>query len=118
MREPHAHDAVVQPFGDDLQAFGGAVTVALCGSWDHEPPCPLAPHATAAVRSGGQVRVRVLFAAEPDDVAEVRSRIESALRAGSLVGPTGVRTRWRYVSGGPSEPAPEESAHAARLATS
>ena len=33
-------------------APGGAITVALCGSWDHEPPCPLAPHHTRAHRSG------------------------------------------------------------------
>ena len=28
----------------DVQAPGAAVTVALCGHWEHEPPGPLAPH--------------------------------------------------------------------------
>ena len=27
----------------DVRAPGAAVTVVLCGHWDHEPPCPLAP---------------------------------------------------------------------------
>jgi hypothetical protein len=52
-REAFAHDAVVELAADgDDRAPGGAITVALCGSWSHEPPCPLAPHHTAAERSG------------------------------------------------------------------
>jgi hypothetical protein len=45
VREVFAHEAVVEMDGDsDASAPGGAITVALCGGWAHEPPCPLAPH--------------------------------------------------------------------------
>ena len=66
-RIPYAHDAVVVlDSGGDARAPGGAITVALCGHWDHEPPCPLAPHHTDATPEGDDtLRVRVLFAAEP-----------------------------------------------------
>lgn len=37
--------------GADLAAPGAAVTVALCGHWKHEPPCPLAAHHTSTTRS-------------------------------------------------------------------
>jgi hypothetical protein len=111
MREAFVHQAVVDmEAGGDLRALGGAVTVALCGHWDHEPPCPLAPHHTEAHRSGdaggsggpgapdsgGQVRLRVLFAAEPANESEVRGRIEAALGRGTLQGPGGVVTSWEF----------------------
>jgi hypothetical protein len=41
MRQPFAHDAVLaMPAGGDLGAPGAAITVALCGHWEHAPPCP------------------------------------------------------------------------------
>ena len=44
-RKAFAHDAVVAMQQDDSpNALGGAITKALCGGWDHPPPCPLAPH--------------------------------------------------------------------------
>ena len=58
--------------GADDPAPGAAVTGALCGAWEHEPPCPLAAHHTAAGRVAGAVRLRVLFAADPADEALVR----------------------------------------------
>jgi hypothetical protein len=109
-KRPFAHDAVVtmDPTGDE-RAPGGAITVALCGSSDHEPPCPLAPHATGAERSGGEVRLRILFAAEPDDEPRVRTLIEDSLaQAGT----------WRLVSSGASPVRADEQDHAARLACS
>jgi len=78
--------------GGDVRAPGGAITVALCGHWEHEPPCPLAPHSTGAQRSGDQVRLRVLFATEPSAEAEVRGRIEAALSQDGLAGPDGITT--------------------------
>ena len=77
MREAFAHDAVLEMSeGADERAPGGAVTVALCGALDHEPPCPLAPHHTdATADDDGAVRIRVLFAAEPDDEDRVRALI-------------------------------------------
>src|SRR5690242_10149389 len=91
MRQAFAHDAVLtmEPGGDE-RAPGAAVTVALCGHWEHEPPCPLAPHHIAAERSGDEVRLRVLFAAEPDAEDEVRRRIEAALSRSVFDAPDGV----------------------------
>lgn len=99
MRQAFVHDAVVtmEAVGD-VRAPGAAVTVALCGHWDHEPPCPLAPHSTGAQRSGDQVQLRVLFAAEPAAEAEVRRRIEAALAQAALTGPDGATTHWQLRS--------------------
>ena len=117
MRESFAHDAVVAlEEGHDLRAPGGAVTVALCGHWEHDPPCPLAPHHTAAERDGEVVRLRVLFAAAPGDEAEVRGRIDDALSAGELVTPEGAVARWRLVSSEVGAVRPDEAEHARRLA--
>lgn len=116
VRQAFAHDAVVlMRAGDDLRAPGAAVTVALCGHWAHEPPCPLAAHHTAAERSGNEVRVRILFAAEPADEAEVRNRIEAALSRGYLDGPEGVTTRWQFRGAQPGSVQENEVQHAARL---
>ena len=117
-RLPFAHDAVLTMDGGNDRAPGGAITVALCGSWSHEPPCPLAPHATRAIRSGGEVRLRVLFATAAADEDEVRRRIDDALARGEGEDPDGVRTHWDVVRSGPSPVAPEEADHAGRLVRS
>jgi hypothetical protein len=115
-----AHDATVVPGSDaDDRAPGGAVTLALCGSWEHEPPCPLAPHHTATSRGpDGTLRLRILFAAAPADEAEVRRRIDDALTAGTVDGPDGVTTTWEFRGSAASDVATGEAAHAARLVAS
>jgi hypothetical protein len=126
MRQAFVHDAVVTMApGGDLRAPGAAITVALCGHWEHQPPCPLAPHHTDARRSGNrspgdqdsgdQVQLRVLFAAEPAAEAEVRGRIEAALAESGLTGPDGVSTRWQLRSAQPGLLRAGEAAHAERL---
>jgi hypothetical protein len=116
VRQAFVHDAVVTMEADgDVRAPGGAITVALCGHWDHEPPCPLAPHRTDAQTSGNQVRLRVLFAAEPAAEAEVRGRIDAALSRGSLTGPDGVTTRWQLRDAHPGLLRDDEAGHAERL---
>src|SRR5215216_3199746 len=96
MRQAFAHEAVLDmPPAADLGAPGAAVTVALCGRWNHEPPCPLAPHHSSADRVGDQVRVRVLFAAEPEVEDAVRERIDRALSEGRLNGTEGETTVWK-----------------------
>lgn len=117
MRQPYAHDATLAMAADaDQRAPGAALTVALCGHWDHRPPCPLAPHHTRAEREGELVRLRVLFAAEPDDEPTVRARIDAALGAGALTGPDGLTTTWELRDSGAGVVTAAESAHAARLA--
>lgn len=107
MRESFAHDAVLAMHPDgDIGAPGAAITTALCGHWEHEPPCPLAPHHTRADRDDAQVRLHVLFATAPEQEHEVRHRIEAALDD----------PRWQLVSTGPGVVAAEEAEHAARLA--
>ena len=119
MRTAFAHDALLDPDPAlDHRAPGGAVTLALCGSLDHEPPCPLAPHHTRAHRSGTEVRLRLLFAADPADEDRVRALVGEALDRGWGDGPDGERTAWRLVWAAPSEVLPEEEDHARRLVRS
>ena len=116
-RAAYAHDAVVTlDSGGDFRAPGGAITVALCGHWDHPPPCPLAPHHTDATPTDeDMVRLRVLFAAEPGDEPRVRALIEEALSSGRLTGPDGRVTRWLVKSSGAGDIRPDEADHAATL---
>ena len=80
MRTAFAHDAVLDMGPDaDLTAPGGSVTLALCGAFDHPPPCPVAPHHTRAERRTDGVAVRVLFATDAAREAEVRAKIDQAL---------------------------------------
>ena len=119
MRQAFAHDAVLTMGGDDdLRAPGAAITVALCGHWEHEPPCPLAPHHTAAERVGDEVRLRTLFAVEPAREAEVRDLIRDALAAGRLVGGDGRESRWSLRSSRSAVVRSGEEEHARRLARS
>jgi hypothetical protein len=118
MRRSYAHEAVLEMAPDaDTRAPGAAVTVALCGHWDHEPPCPLAPHHIHAERVDDRVSVRVLFVTEPGNEGLVRQRIDDALSSGRLDGPEGVTT-WQLVSSRNGTVKPEESDHADRLARS
>ena len=108
MRCPFAHELVLIIEPDvDVAAVGAAITVALCGHWEHEPPCPLAPHHTSAARVGGEVQVRTLFVVDPAREREIRRHIESAVADG---------TPWRVVRSGASTVLPEETDHVLRLA--
>jgi hypothetical protein len=116
VRSAFAHDAVIDMDDDaDLTGPGGAVTLALCGSFDHAPPCPIAPHHTRAERRDDGVAVRVLFAVEAPREAEVRARIDEALATGSCTGPDGIRTRWTFRGSAPSAVTESERDHAGRL---
>jgi hypothetical protein len=117
VRQTFAHDAlVVLPVDGDIRAPGAAITAALCGHWEHDPPCELAPHHTAAERSGDEVRLRVLFAAEPEAEAVVRRRIDAALSGALLDGPDGLATRWEFRGARPATVRHDERDHARRLA--
>ena len=114
MREAFAHDAVLEMTeGADERAPGGAVTVALCGAIDHEPPCPVAPHHTSMSGRGIRRRVRVLFATEDEPV--VRRTIQAALGAGEFTAPDGSVSRWVLHSSTPGTVNDSERAHAAQL---
>lgn len=115
VRQAFVHNAilVMEPEADE-RAPGAAVTVALCGHWEHEPPCPLAPHHVRTDRVGDEMHVRVLFASEPEAETEVRRRIELAL-AGLSQFPSGFRAPWHLRSSQPGEVPPDESRRAERL---
>jgi hypothetical protein len=107
-REAFAHEAVlVVPPDEDERAPGAAITIELCGSTDHEPPCPLAPHFVDARRVRDELHIRVLFSVVPERETEVRDRIASALGA-----------RWEVQSDGAAPVRPDEVDHAQRLAAS
>lgn len=118
MREAHAHSASVTlvPGGDE-RAIGAAITVALCGQIDHQPPCPLAPHHTAVERSGDTLRLRILFATDPAEEDDVRRRIDEAPMSGRMVDPDGRTTHWQLDGVARSSVRSDEAAHAGRLAT-
>ncbi len=102
-RQAFAHDAVVaMRDGDSPDALGGAITKALCGGWDHQPPCPLAPHYVSSVPDGETVFLRVIFATEPANEQRVRSLIGEALATGRLTVPDGGVAQWELRSGSAS----------------
>lgn len=115
-RNAYAHDAVVamRP-GGDPHAPGAAITIALCGYWDHKSPCPLAPHHVANSPAGATLKLRVLFATEPANEQRVRSLISEALAAGRVADPEGRVTSWEPRSAAPGPVRPDEEDHAARL---
>jgi hypothetical protein len=115
-REAFVHDAVVaMPPGGSPHVLGGAITVALCGHWDHLPPCPLAPHYVASFPAGETVTLRVLFATEPVNEQRVRSLIGAALASGQLTDPGGGVATWQLRSASPGTVRPDEQDHAALL---
>lgn len=119
MRKVFAHDAVVDMDPDaDTAAPGAAVAVALCGHWEHAPPCPDAPHYIDAVRTDRGVQLRILFATDSDREQAVRRRIEAALATGRLRGPDGTLTRWRLRSSQSGAVTTSEIDHGERLTRS
>lgn len=72
----------------DPAAVGAAVTVELCGHWEHEGPCRW-PHNSAIDAKRDPARFRTLFVADQVDAPVVRNRIYRLLRSGP---------EWRLVS--------------------
>lgn len=65
--------------GVDERAVGAAVTTALCGHWEHEPPCRW-PHNNAIRPDGDGWLHRTLVVAPLGEEALVHTSIETALR--------------------------------------
>ena len=81
----------------DDRAPGAAITVDLCGHWEHEGPCRW-PHRTDSSPKGDLLEITTRFEADPEDELEVRRRIEAVLARGELEGPDGRITSWERVS--------------------
>ena len=78
----HAQHADVEFAPDaDSRAPGGAVTVALCGSWQHDGACRW-PHHTSVDPSVTPSPLRVVYIVADDELDEVRGLIEAALSHG------------------------------------
>ena len=95
-RFPHRYAArvVLDPDGDP-NALGGAVTVALCGAWHHDPPCRWPHHSTTTRGADDEAVLLVEFDAPDDEVAQVRRRIDDALATGRQADPEGAVSAWR-----------------------
>ncbi|MGZ4626656.1 MAG: hypothetical protein ACXV3S_10285 [Kineosporiaceae bacterium] len=119
MRQAFAHEARLDlTVGGDECAPGAAVTVALCGHWDHEPPCRVPHRSDIVARDGDHLTLRVLFACPPGDAGEVRRTVEAALDAGTLPvpGPNDVPPAgWRVVRQAAAPITEGEQAVAGRL---
>lgn len=89
-----AREAFVQEaellLADDTDSAepGAAVTVALCGYWEHEGPCRW-PHNNAITAEQGTARLRTLFVADGAEEQSVRDLI---------VGGLGDATGWAVTS--------------------
>jgi hypothetical protein len=122
MRQAYVHQARLElPESGDRQAPGAAVTVALCGHWEHEPPCRVPHHTAVAGSDGDEVVVRVIFACPPEDAEGVDAAVSGALAAGTLglPAPDGhVPAPWRLLDQGRSTLMPQEQPLADRLAGS
>lgn len=115
MRAPFAHEAVLRlGAGGDPRAPGAGVTVALCGHWEHEGACRWPHVSSVSDRVGEELVLRILFAAEPGDEREVRSRIVEALRRGR-VEEAPQPSAWTLIREGPAALRADEVSHAEEL---
>lgn len=113
-RVPAVHTAALALApGADPAAPGGAVTLALCGSCDHRPPCRI-PHHTAASGEGAELEVRVVFL--DDGTGAARATIAAALASGQQAGPDGEVSAWTLLREDAEEPTDDELQLARRLA--
>lgn len=81
--------------GVDPSAIGAAVTAELCGHcghWEHTGPCHW-PHNNAIVAAGPNYRFRTIFIAPSGEEAEVRTRIDRAIRGAVGVTVVGISPR-------------------------
>jgi hypothetical protein len=108
---------VLREADGDHAAPGGAVTLRLCGSWNHPGPCRWR-HVTSAEWDGRRGKIRVVFAAPPEEAVEVRRLIERALADGVCVGPDGKQSRWQASAHGAGTLSEEEAALSASWETS
>src|SRR3954454_11592569 len=81
VRDAFVHEAELrlEP-GVDPGAVGAAVTVELCGHWEHDGPCRW-PHNNAIETSSKPARLRTVAVVPDEERDEIARRIEAALRS-------------------------------------
>jgi hypothetical protein len=116
MDQAFVHAARIQLApGSDRAAPGGAVTVALCGHWQHDGPCRW-PHHTQVEEVEGTLEVRtVVVVSDLDDEADVRGLIDTALVVGRQEGPDGEVSTWMLLTSGADDLRDDEREIAARI---
>jgi hypothetical protein len=80
--------------GSDDRAPGGAVTVALCGHWDHDGRCRWPHLSTITPDIDGYQRLVVEFDAPENEVVKIKALIDPAVTHGELTGPDGLVSIW------------------------
>ena len=93
MSFPFSFHALVDLNEGDERAIGAAVTVALCGHWEHDGPCRW-PHTTSTEVAGSRVAISVNYECPEDERPQVESLIAGAISSGLLTH-DGKVTRWR-----------------------
>ena len=79
-RGPIAVNARLELVADaDPRAPGGAVTMELCGKYQHDGPCRW-PHNSRIDNNSAPARLRTIVVVSAEDRDEVVGRIERALR--------------------------------------
>ena len=115
MQQAYVHAARVQLAPEsDAGAPGAAVTVALCGDWQHDGPCRW-PHHTGVEEVEGALEVRTVVVSEADDEADVRRLIENALLNGRQDGPDGRTSTWLLLTSGADDIRADERALAEHM---
>ena len=103
MRTGFVHEALLELAPDsDERGPGAAVTVALCGHWEHEGPCRWPHHTAVAAGSERSLGLRVIFASSVEEEPEVRRLIRGALDEGRL-DVEAKASRWTVITQRPSE---------------
>lgn len=116
MKQPFVHRAeVILDAGADSAAPGGAVTIALCGSWDHAGACRW-PHRSDANWHERRGELRVVFVADIGEETTVRNLIDKALTRGRCTVPDGTTSRWTLVASSAGDLTSEERELAMQIA--
>ena len=102
----HEVRVVLDPGGEPA-ALAAAVTEALCGSADHEPPCHW-PHHTALIDAGGVTVARTVCRARRKDAEEVRRLIDVRVAEGRFTGPDRRTATWQHMHSLEPEPTADE----------
>ncbi len=90
-RTTHAHTGTVRLTTGEPDAIGAAITIALCGAFDHDGPCPLAPHHTSWHHDPNQpaiIHTRTLYAVQPHQHDDALTRLREGLATGTLTAQT------------------------------
>lgn len=104
-QSPYVEQATLKvPRGTDARSIGAAVTVELCGHWEHKPPCTWPHHTEIISDNPTEVTVRILYCARPDEQQTIRQRIKDSLQ-----------TKWELVACEPGSLTEAELEHGAKI---